>query len=330
MPPRVGSSLFASLAFAAVIAVEHAAMAHDARVAVDLDSEGCVAQEDLRREVEARGAQIAQDAPVRLRVRVDRASGVLLDVTGERAEGALSARRLVAASCAEALVALALVVALAADEPAAAPPPDPERPPAAPPAPPPAPPPVARDAPSPPAPAARSEVKAPRVPYVAASLLATSLAEGQAGARLAAGLAAPRTWLPWVEASASLTLPRAVSGGGGDARLTWAVGRLSAAPVGVAVSSGVHASAYAAAEAGVLFASGEGPTRTRSSSRPWLAAAAGARVRGSIGSRFFTAFSAGAIVPVVRDELVFLGGGTAYRVPVVGAEGALSFGGDFP
>lgn len=309
------------ISFALVSAFAVPAFAHDPRVAVDVDGGSCVAHEGFRQEVEARGGRVDDDASVRLRVRMlphEGGSSVAVDVSGEGPRGALASRTFVAVSCAEAVDAAALLVALSGVE-ASNPEPTPE-----PPSPPPA-----IDAPAPPSPRV-SERSSTTSLYASGAIVGTSLGEGQIGGRLALGLAAERAWLPWIEAAASANVPRSISGGGGEATLTWISGRVAVSPIGIALAPSLFASAYAGAEAGALFASGDGTSRVDSRTRPWLAALAGARLRWDVGSRIFAGADAGAALPLLRDEFVFVHGGTAYRTPIVAFETALSLGTRFP
>lgn len=321
---RVGPAVLAGL-LVSTMALD--AVAHDSRVSVRVDGDACPAHDELRREAESRGARIDEDAPVRLRVRMSRASerNVAVDVSGEGPRGAIASRSFVAASCAEAIDAAALLVALSGSD-AAEPEPDPQPEPT--PAPAPivvAQPPIAEQ-PSPP-PRRREATTAL---YASGGAFGTSLGEGQVGGRLALGFEAKRTWLPWIEASAAVNAPRAIAGGGGEATLVWITGRAAVAPIGVTLSPQIVASPWVGAEAGALAGSGDGTARVESRTRPWLAAVAGARVRWDVGRRLFAGIDAAAVAPLLRDSFVFVNGGTAYRTPPVAFETALSLGARLP
>jgi hypothetical protein len=89
-------------------------------------------------------------------------------------------------------------------------------------------------------------------------------------------------------------------------------------------------SAFAAADVGALNVSGSGATRVDSRTRPWFSVAGGARVRWDLAGRIFAGIDAACVVPLVRDDFVFINGGSAYRVPAVGAETGLIVGAHFP
>jgi hypothetical protein len=318
--------------------------ARDRRVAVTVDGAGCVAQMDLRSAVVTRGGHVDDDAPVRLRASVSRegTERIAVVVEGESERGAIAERRLVAASCPEALDALALLVALAADEAdEAVEPTEPAEP--AEPAPvlaaeppPPAQPPLfasprstGQDAPPSLAPPL-AFAETPSALYASVALAGSSLGEGQPGGRVALGRAWQRPILPWVEAGATANLPRAVAGGGGEASFVWLTARVAAAPLGARLAEGVDASVYGGVEGGALLAAGAGLARVESRARPWIAALAGGRLRWELGRRLVAGLDAGLALPLIRDQFVFVGGATVYRVPAVAFESALSLGVRFP
>jgi hypothetical protein len=321
------------------------ASAHDRSVVVSLDGGTCVAQSALREAVASRGGRIADEAPVHLRVRVDANEDgeVGVEIGGRGAHGALAERRFVASSCADATDALGLVIALAGDEAASSSAPRDEAPSTAPAneatstsaqttVPANAAPPVAADAP--PSRAARpvgpSRPSTPSRFALGAGALGTTLGEGPIGARIAGTLAWKRSLLPWIEASASANVPRTIEGGGGGADATWISGRIAAAPIGTEVGQRTRISVFGAFDAGALNVSGSGASRVESRTRPWFAIAGGARTRWDLGGRWFAGLDAAAVVPLLRDEFVFLNGGTAYRVPAIGVESGISLGAHFP
>ncbi len=329
-------SPFFALTFASIALFEQGASAHDRKVAVTLEGGTCVAQSALRDAIALRGGRITDEAPVRLRVRVrlhdDGQVGV--EIGGESARGALADRRFVAPSCADAVDAIGLVIALAGDETErAAPPPVDEAPAAPAPAlPPPVSTPTSIDTPveARDARAAASETRTPSRFALGAGALGTTFGEGQVGARVGAAIEWRRSLLPWVEASASMNVPRTLHGGGGGADAAWISGRLAAAlPFGTYVGRGLRMSVFGGADIGALNVSGSGATRVDSRTRPWFALAGGARARWDIKGGFFAGLDGAAVVPLVRDDFVFVNGGTAYRVPVVGAETAVFLGAHF-
>lgn len=332
------------LTFAGALLVSRNAMAHDRSVVVSLDGGTCVAQSALHDAVASRGGRIAEDAPVHLRVKVDarRDGRVGIEIGGRGAHGVLAERRFVASSCAEATDALGLVIALAGDEAekndvVMASPSSANDPPAAEPAPPPnettATAETLLPVPAEPAAEMRTPSVEPSPPSrfaLGAGAIGTTLGEGQIGARLAGTLEWRRSLFPWVEVSASANVPRTIEGGGGGADATWIAGRFAAAPIGIELGARSRLSAFGAVDAGVLRVSGSGATRVDTATRPWFALAAGARVRWDLGERWFGGLDAAALVPLVRDDFVFLNGGTAYRVPAVAMESQICMGAHFP
>lgn len=311
--------------FAAVMATASTSSAQDRAVVVSVDGGTCVTQAALRDAVVVRGGKISDDAVVRLRVKVDapREGNVSVEVAGQGTHGALAERRFVASSCRDALDALGLVIALAADDDAAEPPSieSPVAPASAP----------ERDAAKEaPAPAADGKPGAPTTFALRAGAIGTTFGEGQLGARLSGSLEWKRTLLPWIEAAATITFPHTIDGGGGGADARWLTARLAAAPVGFQIGDAWRLSLFGAFDVGSLGVSGSGPTRVESKSRTWLAVAAGARMRWDVGPRFFAGLDVAAVVPLVRDEFVFVNGGSAYRVPGIGAETAIFAGVHFP
>ena len=120
-----------------------------------------------------------------------------------------------------------------------------------------------------------------------------------------------------------------IEGGGGGADPTWITGRLAAAPIGTDVGSRMRVSLFGAFEGGTLNVAGSGATRVDSKTRPWFAVAAGGRARWDLGDRFFAGLDVAGVVPLLRDDFVFLRGGTAYRVPVIAVESGIFLGAHF-
>jgi hypothetical protein len=319
-------------ASAAWLVLAHAGAAHarDTAVMVESNDESCVSAERLRREVARRGGRIDPEGEVRLRVRITRTNdAVTLDVAGQNERGALAERSFVASSCEEAVDALALLVVLSGSREEGPHGGEPGRDSASAPAGHASPVLAERGASHEAPTGAAAGAHAARV-YASLAWVATSFAEGQTGGRLAVGFDARRTLVPWAEAGISATLPRTVTGGGGEANLTWVSGRAAIAPVGIALGPHAVGSVYVGIEAGGLFASGSGPERVQSHTRPWLAAAVAARLRWELGSRAFVDVEGGGKAPLLQYEFVFINGGTAYRLPAVGVEGGLTLGMHFP
>jgi len=316
-----------SAAFVALMLGGRSSSAQDRSVVVSVDGGTCVTQAALRDAVMVRGGKVSDDAVVRLRVRVDappegNSEPVSVQVAGQGTHGALAERRFVASSCREAIDALGLVIALAADDDAADDPMPSALAPAAPPE---------RDAVSePPVITAETKPGPPTVFALRAGAVGTTFGEGQLGARVAGSLEWRRTLLPWIEAAATITFPRTIDGGGGGADASWITARLAAAPVGLRIGDSLQLSLFGAFDVGSLGVTGTGPARVESKGRAWLAVAAGARMRWDLGARFFAGLDALAVVPLVRDEFVFVNGGSAYRVPGIGAETAIFAGVRFP
>lgn len=340
---RIIVSPLIALAFAGSLLVSRKAAAHDRSVVVSLEGGTCVAQSALRDAVTSRGGRIADEAPVHLRVKVDTKNDgqVGVEIGGRNARGPLAERRFVASSCADAVDALGLVIALAGDEaervakaddaPSSsasraddAPSPAPNAPNAPTQL-------VAADAPAPSVPASKADTApTPSRFALGAGAFGTSLGEGQVGARIAGTLEWKRSLVPWIEASASANVPRMIEGGGGGADPTWITGRLAAAPIGTDVGSRMRVSLFGAFEGGTLNVAGSGATRVDSKTRPWFAVAAGGRARWDLGDRFFAGLDVAGVVPLLRDDFVFLRGGTAYRVPVIAVESGIFLGAHFP
>ena len=333
-----------SLAAFGALLISRNASATDRNVVVALDGGSCVTEAALRAAVAARGGLITNDAPVKLRVRVDarRDGRVAVEIGGRGAHVALTERRFVAASCADAADALGLVIALATDEPDTHAEPEAAGQPAATSAT------AATATPEAVADDARSETTSPRADGEAgaraddpatspparfalvAGVLGSSFGEGQVGGRVGAAVEWNRSLLPWIEVSASTNLARRIEGGGGRAEPTWTTGRLAAAPVSAALGHGLRVSALCAFDAGALTVEGSGAARIYSRTRPWFAIAAGVRARWDLGGAWVAGVDVAAVAPLVRDDFVFVNGGSAYRVPVFGAETAISIGAHFP
>lgn len=266
---------------------------------------------------------MTDDAPVRMRVRVaktKRDGKFELLVDGEGARGAVAERRFEAASCAEAVDVLGLVIALAADEAggdaAPAPPPETVRPVTD----------FTGDEPGPPV----AETPPTRSFAIGAGAIGTTLGEGQLGARIALGFEWRRTLLPWIEASGALTFPHTIEGGGGSAEPRWITGRFALAPVGLEIGRAWRLSAFGALDLGALSASGSSAPRVESRTRAWYAIGVGLRSRWDLGSRFFAGLDVAMTVPLVRDSFAFANGGDVYRVPMIAAETAIFVGVRFP
>lgn len=293
------------------------------------DSAGCVDERTIEPALASRATKTAPDATVRLRAKVTRTEGaVTVEVSGDDARGPLERREFHARTCEDAVDALALYASLSSESSVAV---------------------VGAPlaAVGPPAPAAEPvDTASPRqagplapsfapsfAPSIGIGLTFTSLAEGQVGARLGFGLVtAPRVRVafPLVEASFELPIPRTLSGGGGDAEIFSLRGRGTVVPIALPLGSASLLGPYAALEGGALFVSGSGPSLVQSRSRPYGAVAVGGMARVALGGRLSLVFSAGTVVPFLRDEFVFVNGGTAYRVPSVGLEASFGVGMSFP
>ncbi|XYI02325.1 hypothetical protein ACMHYB_22230 [Sorangium sp. So ce1128] len=322
-----------------VLVRAEAAHAANLGVAVELDEQRCVTLDEVRAAAALRGGRVDADSTVRLRVQVREAespSAVTLVISGEGAHGAIEARTFEADSCAEAVSALGLVVTMAGEEeeaPVEAPraEPLPVTPPARPSQG------TAREIsltsaapPARPSQATARETTPAMKPYAALGLVATPLYEGPAGARLSGGFASGRVFVPWAELGVGATLPRTVVGGGAAVSLTWLTARASLAPLGAPLGGHIFVSAYMMFEAGAVLASGEGAPKVYSRWRPWLEAGAGARMRALLGAWSFVEWQVGPALPLLRDEFVFVHGGTAYQAPAVRLDAAFSIGVHFP
>lgn len=286
-------------------------MAHaGGAVDVQTDDDACLTRERLAAEIALRGAQLEPGAKVRLGVHVKRTeTGVAVEVTGRNERAPLSRRHLEADSCEDALTAVALIAALAVSEDAA---------------------PV--DDPAPEPEPARAEVVEPRpkeTTYGSFAWTASSFARGQVGPRLAVGRATRRTLFPWSELAIGATLTRTVSGGGGEAELSWIAFRGTLAPVGITLGARGMVSLYGMLETGAVVAAGKKVTTNETRTLPWLAVGVGAQLRWDLGTALI-AVQAGVKVPASRDDLVFANGGTVYQMPAMGGEGAIVLGTHFP
>ena len=281
---------------------------------------GCLTREDLEREILARDAKIrftGGEAPRSFHFRTsEEGSSRALEVISRGPRGASPGRRLVGGSCDELLQAAALIVVLALEEGKS-----PEARVAIPPARVEAPaPPALRSPPAPPAPPAPAPAPAGPsfVPTIGVGIFGSSLGEGTPGASLTAGLERRAMWLPQLDLSASAGLPRAVAGGGGEANLVWIHGRASACAIRVELARGLDAHPCAFVDIGVLHARGVGVDQAESRSRPWLASGALARLRWTPAPSapgFFADLDVGGAATLLRDEFVFLNGGSVYRAP---------------
>lgn len=306
-----------ALGVAVAFVVPSVARGAERRIAIEATNPDCVSLEQIATEVGPSGVQIDPAAPVRLRVDLTRTEqGITIEVAGENEGKTLLRRSFTASSCAEALDALALVVTLAADESTTLLAVEHER--------------DTTTANTSPPSVERASVDHPAHFVADVALLATSFAEGQAGARASVGFASRRWLLPSAHLGVGGTLPRTVSGGGGDAALTWAFGRAAMTPLGIPLGSRGLLGMYGALEVGAVFAAGSGPPKTDSRARPWLAASAGLEGRVDLSSRWFLGLEAGANMPLIRDNFVFLSGGAVYRVPAVAVESAIAVGMHFP
>ena len=281
-------------------------------VEVVTNDDACLARHRLAEEIAARGARLDPRATIRLGVRVETTDkGVSIDVTGQSERGLLSRRHLEADSCADALTAVALIAALAVADDAA---------------------PVkaaAEPSEDDDAPALQPQPQRHELVYGSFAWAASSFARGQTGPRLAIGRSMRRTFLPWFEGAVSATLTRTLSGGDGQAALSWFTVREALAPLGMMLGARGVASLYCMLEAGVVVAVGSGATANVTRRLPWLAAGAGARVQWELG-RWLLGAEAGMKAPFARDQLASANGGTVYRSPALGGEGAISLGIHFP
>ncbi len=285
-------------------------------ILVDGEAKECIDERRLASSLAVRATRLSEDATLRLRASVSReGSAVIVSISGTNARGPLEPREFRADTCDEAADALVLYAALSAET-------------AEPSAPPTAPPP--RRSVAPPASTAEPPVPIPFAPTFGLAVTASSLAEGQIGARLSFGAFAPRVVVPLLEASIELPIPRTVSGGGGDAEVFSARARATLVPAGFPLGTQGLVGPYVALEGGALFVSGRGPRLVRSQASATGTLACGGMVRLGLGGHFFIALSAGAVLPFPRDTFVFTNGGTAYQVPTLGIDGAIGVGMSFP
>ena len=79
-----------------------------------------------------------------------------------------------------------------------------------------------------------------------------------------------------------------------------------------------------------LTVTGIGPAKVQTATRPTVTASLGARFRFDFGRRFFAEGEASGLVSVLRDDFVFVNGGTTYRAPVLSFALVASVGVTFP
>ena len=306
---------------AAYLLFARGAAGHDRSVVV-VQNGTCMAHDALRAAVAERGVAIVDEAKVRLRVLIAARSDGAMDVAIAGTAGSeLAERHFVATSCAEAIDALGLVIALSAEDVETSDPapvvPSPQE--------------ITHSEDVPKTPVATPDARAaPTALTLSGGAFGSTFGQRQLGIRIGVGLAWPRTVLPWIEASAARTLPHTIDGDGGGADPTWTTGRLAAAPFAIALGRNMQVSAFGTLEVGALGVTGSGVTHVDTRTRAWFAVGAGARGRWTLGDSFFAGLDVGAVVPLVRDDFVIVNGGSAYRVPAVGAETAISLGVTFP
>jgi hypothetical protein len=249
--------------------------------------------------------------------------------------GPASSRAVDAATCDEAVDALALIVALAIDPnastaphallsaPAPTPAPAPEQPP-----------PAARPVAMAPAPRATAQPTRWRFAATAGATFVTGAAPallvGPAVSIEAAAeppgtgvAAAPAVRLGFVRAASPT-----VSAGVGAARFTWTVGRLEGCPVRAALGAW-EAMPCVRFDGGVLEATGADVDVPSAASRPWLAVGGVARVRWRPGA-FFLEVDGGVSAALTRDHFYFdQPPTTIYDVPGAGAQGDVAAGARF-
>jgi hypothetical protein len=265
-------------------------------------------------------------------------------VTGELAvvdsdhPGSPSGKRVIeAASCDEALEALALFAALSIDPSAST-------------APLPATTPLLRTGrtePSPPPPAPMTSPSADRPSFGPPPALTDAgrwhLGVGLAAAAMDAGVSAPvvlfspmaveigytpfepSPWAPSARLSFSSTAARAASTPLGYARLRWDIVQLEGCPIRFPMVARLYVRPCVAAGAGVLSAAGEEIAHPQSQARPWASIAGSARLEWVAWSPVTLELEAGAMVPLVRDGFHFEPAVPAYRTPsfmVFGGAGA--------
>lgn len=323
------------------LTVAPAAVAASEPVDLEITDEGgagpCVRAEAVEVAARRRGATVRRssasatpaEAPrygARYHVRVEQgATGVTLTLDGARAGELLAPRRLVAASCDEAVEALAFVLAAGAGAPEVARPevlalaqPGPVTAPAG----------GLRDEPS--VPARRATAGAPVRATASVGLGARSLVEGQVVGLATLGLSRESRALPWAELAFVGGLSRRVEGGGGAAQISWLGGRVALAPVGFSLTRALAVAPLVGAELGALHAEGSGPAKVTQATRPTAALLFGARARLHAGPRFFADTEIAALAPLLRDDFVFLGGGSAYRTPPLAVAASFAAGVTFP
>jgi hypothetical protein len=111
------------------------------------------------------------------------------------------------------------------------------------------------------------------------------------------------------------------------ADFTWTAGSLDVCPLALAAHP-FRAWACARGEAGVLAATGD-KSPPRAVTRPWVSAAALARVRWVIVGALFIEVEGGGYTPIVRDRFFVEPDETVHRSPAFSAMGAASLGASF-
>jgi hypothetical protein len=136
-------------------------------------------------------------------------------------------------------------------------------------------------------------------------------------AQVSRGLASPALRLRFEHASADE----------GGARFTWTTGSLDGCPIAVATGP-VRMWPCARIAAGTLAATGD-VAQARSAGRPWLSAAAVARVRVSLVGGLFLEVEGEVLAPFVRDRFYLEPDATVHRATAVAAGGAAALGASF-
>lgn len=272
-------------------------------------------EKSIRRRTE-RASSSHDDAapPRRLDVRLEQtATAVRGHLAVADDAGGTTVREIEAATCAEAVDGLALIVALLFDpesaKDATETPPPPESPKSAP-----------RDVTSEPK---RNSHFALSTSFITASGHAPDLLPG---GELALAFEAPlfAGLLLYIKAGVRLTTPDTVSSNEGLATFKWWAGLASVCPalelgdpsfVGVCVSM----------EQGVLSATGSDTRNPRSTGRSWTAMGPGLALRWSVLPPLFTFIAADALFPLNRDRF-FLGTEQIHEVPAVAFRGEVGVG----
>lgn len=147
------------------------------------------------------------------------------------------------------------------------------------------------------------------VPEVAPGLAAELDAEYAAGGALR----------PLFALQLTRTLTEDVATNAGTAELTWTAARLLGCPLAWPAEELFALRPCAAFEAGLLDATGTDTSRQATSSAPWFALGAGARIEFRPARRLRLALDGGAVFPLRRDRFYFAPATAAFEVPAVGA-----------